>query len=551
MSSLVPLEVFPSLEVLCYCFDKHGNLYAITDNSPTLHIVKPGVNEESYDIPYSGPYMIYPNFSGDKIFIVTNTDVFFIDVEETNIDPFNTHFKSSVVVKAICSDKDDNIYLLCFNDTQDGLTLFTCTYSKSTFLFDCTETNNLISSDLFVSPNTHYYIFALTDGTIITCNETKIYSNDTLINTYYTIVRIFVSDDIIYLSTYINEETEKVYRIKNGTQLPMLPDFVSFTAMCVDITNKPYMAIISYSTTIKNNTINFYSEAAGGLVEYAEGSYIIDMKFDPKYGELYTLNMFRELYVYEEPRSVSDNIFDMSVSSTPLDLPLDLYIDHTTQTTCTLFIDQNILSGILEITYKPNDPELEPIETKITEEFNNTEDDIYKTIFNLQPEINYLVRAKIYSNDKIYVSNELEFRTKPFDPPRIDMKINKNKDILFSLSTDPADDPLPPDASYYIAYFQGTIPNQLNFHRVNGSLYILPDTFSLDKNKKLDVYAFIRYGYEIDDKDLIEDVRASFHKDISITLDNIPQTNSSAYSYRPNTRRGVLTEDQYPHPQYS
>jgi hypothetical protein len=224
-------------------------------------------------------------------------------------------------------------------------------------------------------------------------------------------------------------------------------------------------------------------------------------------------------------------------------VPLDLYIDSITQTTCTVTSDQNIIfSGIWEITYKTIDPVLEPIETKITGEFNDI-DEFYRTIFNLQPEMNYLVHVKIYADDKTYVSDELEFQTLAFHGPLDTMYMNSNNDIFFLLSPYKGDDPLPPDASYYIAYFQGTIPKQLIFHRVNGSLYILPDKSLLDKNKQLEVLAFIRYGYEIDDNYLIEDVQANFGG--VITLDNVPQTNSSAYSYRPNTRRGVLTEDSF------
>jgi hypothetical protein len=589
VSPLVPLEVLPSLKVLCYCFDKHSNLYAITDDPPTLHIVKPGVNEESYVIPYSGPYKIYPNFSGDKIFIVTNTDVFFIDVKETNRDPFTTSLKSNVVVKAICSDKDDNIYFLCLNDAQDGLLLFVCTYSKSTFVFEWLDNiNTSISSDLFVIPSTQYYIFALTNGTIITANDQKIFASDQLIYQYAIIEHIFASGNTIYRKVQTGYNMDGMP--SQGDNMDGMQDLRTFllssgydrssesvlwsannfdlTAMCVDRNNKLYMSVRTNNNS--DATIFLYdSKAKDLLVLYAYGAATIDMKFDPKYGELYTLNSYGELYVYEEPRTVSDNIFDMSVSCTPLDLPLDLYISYTHETTCQVVVN-TINSGIWEITYKPNDPALEPIETKITGEFTDTVNafhhGFYRTIYNLQPEMNYLVRAKIYSNDKTYVSDELEFRTLAFDPPMIDMKINKNKDILFSLGTiydyyKDEEDPLPSDASYYIAYFQGTIPKQLIFHRVNGSLYILPDTFSLDKNKKLYVVAFIRYGYEIDDKDLIDDLRASMIPSITlagsnpgdtqITLDNIPQTNSSAYSYRPNTRRGVLTEDQYPHPQYS
>jgi hypothetical protein len=196
-------------------------------------------------------------------------------------------------------------------------------------------------------------------------------------------------------------------------------------------------------------------------------------------------------------------------------VPLDLYIDYTTQTTCTVAVDENIIfSGIWEITYKPNDPALEPIETKITGEFNDI--DFYRRIFNLQPEMNYLVHVKIYTDDDIYVSDELEFRTLAFHAPLVNMYININKDILFSLSTDPADDPLPSDASYYIAYFLTSDPSKggLKFHRVNGNFYVLP----IVGHEELEVLAFIRYGYEIDDNDLIEDVQASFGG--VITLDN-------------------------------
>ena len=219
-------------------------------------------------------------------------------------------------------------------------------------------------------------------------------------------------------------------------------------------------------------------------------------------------------------------------------VPLDLHILSITQTTCTLSIVIDISVGnLLEITYKPNDPALEPIETKITEELNNIDDDIDKTIFNLQPEMNYLVHVKLYADDNIYVSDELEFRTLAFHGPLDTMYMNSNNDIFFLLSPYIGDDPLPPDASYYIAYFQGTIPNQLIFHKVKGSLYMLPDKSLLDTNKQLEVLAFIRYGYEIDDNDLIDDLKESVGTDKTITLDNGQISNYS--------RRGVITDDSF------
>jgi hypothetical protein len=259
---------------------------------------------------------------------------------------------------------------------------------------------------------------------------------------------------------------------------------------------------------------------------------------------------------------VSDNIFDLSdIIQTVGTISLD--IDGASQTTISIYTDiypttLYTITKTTEITFDIS-CESEDLQTvfKYTKTF--TYDFLPTETFfpsirldNLQPDLPYYITMEISTDDvtlPIYKGSTF-LSTLDYHPPNVTMLTNKDNKIVLYLSPFEHDDPLPHDATYYISYFihNDPLPQQLTFHKVYGDIYIIPDSFILTGGDKLEVLAFIRYVYEKNEDDLITDlITSSGMPQAYIVIDNTVPTSN----YMLNTRRGVLTEDQYPHPQYS
>jgi hypothetical protein len=575
MSPLVPLKVLNGI-VSDFCFDKYGTLYALRENTK-LVVIKVNGDSNTIEIPFT--FSIIPDYSGTGIYLLCyqnySYQIYYQTEWNSFVDsPLYTYGLGGGI--GICSDRDDNLHVL--TTTLTNYEVHKLVNGNMTV----TIINNLSVSTNDGSITTQKYINlvgSLSDGSIIInydgflyivveeAENTDAVSIDSSVKIKDSVID---SNDVIYSTGYSNIEYNGlcIYKFtKTGnswnTEVVHNTGTWYIPTLCIDKHDKVYATDRLGSIYLVDNWIPIWYNS--------DGAYGIDkMKIDPIYGEIHFLtpSYFNknkkkrggDLYVLEDPRALSFKEFNL-----PSDKVFSLNIDQISQTEFFLGInydDESFnLSGDIathysknanplityELTYKPNDPLIVDQEIKIISAFNaydtmNRFNEYQTWVENLQPDVSYIVSLRISTSDPAfytYVSDELEIQTLAYNSPVVNMSININKDILLSLSTDPADDPLPPDASYYIAYFQGTIPKQLIFHRVNGSLYILPDKSLLDTNKQLEVLAFIRYGYEMDDNDLIDDLRESVGTDKTITLDNGP-VRISNYS-----RRGVLTDDSF------
>jgi hypothetical protein len=569
---LVPLKVLNGI-VYDFCFDKYGTLYA-SRGGTTLVVMKVNGDSNTIVIPFT--VSIIPDYSGTGIYLLCYQNSSYKIYYQTEWNSFvdSPLYTSYDFVIGMCTDRDDNLHVLVSTSTNFEMHKLVNGNRHITII------NNL-AMDL--EPEV-ILVGSLSDGSIIINYDGFLYivveeaeNTDavSIDSSVITMDSVIDSNDVIYSTgfydynnTFIYKftktgnswKTEVVHTMGNWYWTEYAVSY--FPTLYIDKHDKVYATDRYSSIYLVDNWSPIWTNNSVGVYD------IVKMEIDPIYGEIYyrtsayfkangTWTVGGGLYVLEEPRLLGFKEFDL-----PSEKVFSLNIDHISQTEFFLGIPYQDKSFSLfgdlawyydsddnplityELTYKPNDPLIVDQEIKIISAFNAYDTmkrlNEYQTwVENLQPDVSYIVSLRISTGDPAfytYVSDELEIQTLAYNSPVVNMSININKDILLSLSTDPEDDPLPPDASYYIAYFQGTIPKQLIFHRVNGSLYILPDKSLLDKNKQLEVLAFIRYGYEIDDNDLIDDLKESVGTDKTIKLDN----KLSNYS-----RRGVLTDDSF------
>jgi hypothetical protein len=560
---LVPLEVLNS--GFDFCFDKYGTLYALSEITPSqskIVVMKVNGDSNTIVIPQS-VYSMFPDYSGTGIYLQT------VNVYAVCKIYYQTEWNSFVdsplvtyvgTIFGMCTDRDDNLHVLIETVTNFEVHKWVNHYETVTIInnLDISGTIELVGSlsdgSIIINYDNILYIVGEAENTDAVAIDSSVNILDSVID----------SNNVIYsagISNY-NLSIYKFTKTGNSWNTDIVHNFgtdVFNVILCIDKHDKVYATDLMNSIYLVDNW---------NLIWNNNGLYFERMEIDPIYGEIYLFSFETGIYVLEEPRLLSFKEFNL-----PSDKRFSLNIDQISQTEFFVGIaydDESFnLSGDLatyydknanplityELTYKPNDPLIVDQEIKIISAFNaydtmNRFNEYQTWVENLQPDVSYIVSLRISTADPAfytYVSDELEIQTLAYNSPVVNMSININNDILLSLSTDPADDPLPPDASYYIAYFQGTIPNQLIFHKVKGSLYMLPDKSLLDTNKQLEVLAFIRYGYEIDDNDLIDDLKESVGTDKTITLDNVYYTGNSLTSPANSnySRRGVLTDDSF------